>query len=162
MRTRFIILFSLFCLLTVAENNEYYALTQKGTSVKYSIKYRNKISGYFVSSVQETVEENNKITITYLGTSLDKKGKPSKAAALAGAADGYLSSIQIENDIYFMTQDLGIAYGGDERSGYILKIPNTLDIGNEIEGGTLQFINRYALTPSSRNELVYKDFKVTS
>lgn len=142
-----------------AQDVKCYALTKQGASVQYSYTYGKKLMGYFVLSVQENSIENGKTNVKTLWTFLNKKGKPSKSASFAGYGEGMLSVITIENGSYYMTQDLGLAAGGENRHGNILKMPASLKVGDSIEGGKLFFENRF-MGMTFKNELVYSDFKV--
>lgn len=142
-----------------AQDVKCYALTKQGASVQYSYTYGKKLMGYFVLSVQENSIENGKTNVKTLWTFLNKKGKPSKSASFAGYGEGILSVITIENGSYYMTQDLGLAAGGENRHGNILKMPASLKVGDSIEGGKLFFENRF-MGMTFKNELVYSDFKV--
>ncbi len=151
----------LTCAVCLAQNTQGYALTKKGASIQYSYKYgkKQKLMCYIVTTVQDNKSENGKDIVTILWTMLNKKEKPSKTAAFAGFGDGLLSSMTLESGAYYMTMDLGLATGGENRHGYILKMPATLKVGDTIEGGTLNYENK-AMGMTFKNELTYSGFKV--
>ena len=116
--------------------------------------------GYIVNTVQDvTVNNENEQTVTILYTMLNKKEKPSKSAAFAGFGDGLLSTIKIKNGEYYMTQDLGLAAGGENRHGYILYIPKTLKARDNIKGSTLDSEAKI-MGVTVKNSLTYNNFKV--
>ena len=149
----------LTCAVSFAQDTQGYALTKKGASIQYSYKYGKKLMGYIVTTVQDNKLENGKNTVTTLWTMLNKKEKPSKTAKFAGFGDGLLSSMTLENGTYYMTMDLGLATGGENRHGYILKMPATLKVGDTIEGSTLNYENKF-MGMTLKNELTYNNFKV--
>lgn len=149
----------LTCAVSFAQDTQGYALTKKGASIQYSYKYGKKLMGYIVTTVQDNKLENGKNTVTTLWTMLNKKEKPSKTAKFAGFGDGLLSSMTLENGAYHMTMDLGLATGGENRHGYILKMPATLKVGDNIEGSTLNYENKF-MGMTLKNELTYNNFKV--
>ena len=149
----------LTCAVSFAQDTQGYALTKKGASIQYSYKYGKKLMGYIVTTVQDNKLENGKNTVTTLWTMLNKKEKPSKTAKFAGFGDGLLSSMTLENGTYYMTMDLGLASGGENRHGYILKMPATLKVGDNIEGSTLNYENKF-MGMTFKNELTYSGFKV--
>lgn len=155
----FIFLLLSYSVSLQAQNVQCYALTKQGANVQYSYTYGNKLMGYLVLSVQENGIENEKTIVKTLWTFLNKKGKPSKSASIAGYGEGMLSVNTIENGAYYMTQDLGLAAGGEDRHGYILKMPASLNVGDSIEGGKLIFENKF-MGMTFKNELTYSGFNV--
>lgn len=155
----FFLLFSMH-IFSFAQDNDYYALTKPGASLQYSLKYKNNLMGYIVKKINDKKVEGSQTIVTDLLTMLNKKEQPSKNAAFAGYSDGLLSSTKLDNGSYYMTQDVCLACGGEDRHGYILKMPSTIKVGDEIEGGILNFSMKFPLTPTAKNELTYKNFKV--
>ena len=149
-----------FCMVSFAQTAECFAMTQKGLTVQYSYLYgkKQKLMGYYVNQVTDVKTDGNKTEVTVLFKMLNKKGKPSKTAKLVGIGDGMLYKVNIEDGSYYMTMDLTFALGGQNRHGYILKIPATLKVGDEIEGGTLSYETKNIAT--YKTKLVYSDFKV--
>ena len=143
----------------LAQDTQCYALTKQGACLRYSYTYGKKLMAYYDITVQENKTENGKTVVSTLWKLLNKKGKPSKSAAIGGFGDGLLTSITIENNSYYMTNDLGLAGGGENRHGYILKIPATLNVGDTIEGSTLNSETKF-MGATMKNELTYNNFKV--
>lgn len=144
--------------------NDAYALTKQGAVAEYGMFYgtKHKLMGSIRITVTNVAEDEDKTVVTTLQQALNKKGKPSKNAAFIGLGDGLQTSISIENGSYYMTQDQIFGYYKDlKRSGYMLKIPQKLEVGNEIEGSTV-FFNGKMMGMTMKNELTYKNFKIIS
>lgn len=144
--------------------NEVYALTKQGAIAEYGMLYgtKHKLMGSIRITVTNVSKDTNKTIVTTLHQALNKKGKPSKSAAFIGLGDGLQTSISIENGSYYMTQDQIFGYYKDlKRSGYMLKIPQKLNVGDEIEGSTLSFSGKMMGT-TMKNKLTYNNFKVIS
>lgn len=148
--------------VTKSTNIDTYALTQQGAIAEYGMLYgtKQKLMGSIRITVTNVTEDAGKTIITTLHQALNKKGEPSKNAAFAGLGDGLQTSISIENGSYYMTQDPIFAYYKDlKRSGYMLKIPNELKVGDKIEGSTVSFSGKI-MGMTMKNELTYTNFQV--
>lgn len=154
------VLFFSFCIASVAQTANCFAMTKEGLRVQYSYLYgkNQKLMGYYVNQVEQIHVDSNKTEVTVLFKMFNKKGKPSTSAKWAGVGDGMLYKIAIEDGSYYMTMDLAFALGGQNRRGYILKIPATLKVGDKLEGGALSYETK-ALT-TYETKLVYSGFKV--
>lgn len=155
----FLLIAMLTSLIGKAQTDSCYFLSKEGASIQYSYKYGGKLMCYIVTAVNSRQDDGGKSTISLLWTMLNKKEKPSKSASMMGMGDGMLTKIQVEDGSYLMAQDMGLAAGGENRHGYILKIPKTLKVGDAIEGSTLNFEHKF-MGRTIKNELTYKDFKV--
>lgn len=154
------VLFFVACIVSVAQTTPCFAMAKDGMIVQYSYLYgkNQKLMGYYVNQVEQVRVDGNKTEVTVLFKMLNKKGKPSKTAKWAGIGDGMLYKIAIEDGSYYMTMDLAFALGGQNRKGYLFKIPATLKVGDKLEGGTLSYETK-ALT-TYETKLVYSGFKV--
>lgn len=87
---RFGTLFSLFlfCVAMFSQGSEGYIQQRKGSRVRYAVIYANKLRGHVERTVTDVSDDGGKHKVTHLYTMLNKKGKPSKSAALMGAGDG--------------------------------------------------------------------------
>lgn len=160
---RFGTLFSLFlfCVAMFSQGSEGYIQQRKGSRVRYAVIYANKLRGHVERTVTDVSDDGGKHKVTHLYTMLNKKGKPSKSAALMGAGDGMQTSVTVEDGAYYLTLDLMYgSMGNDNRSGYLLKMPKTLKVGDELEGGTLKASMKF-MGSTINNEVTFKNFKVT-
>ncbi len=144
----------LFLQSAAAQDVTPYALTKEGATIQYSYSLCGKLMGYNVVSVKGVSETDGKPRIQYLSQYLNKKGKP-----IAMYGDGFIYFITIEDGGYYFTQDLGMGFGGEDRNGYMLKMPAALKVGDTIEGGTLMYVFKF-MGQSIDNELTCHDFKV--
>lgn len=148
------------CMPSFAQEENGYVQSKKDSRARYGIYYSDKLRGYVERNVTDVKEEGNKLEVTHLYTVLNKKGKPSKMAALGGFGDGLQTAITVEDGAYYLTFDCMMGTTGEDRSGYLLKLPKTLKVGDEVEGGTLKSTTKF-LGSTAKNEITFKDFKVT-
>lgn len=148
------------CMIMFAQNDSGYLQTKKGSRVRYAIYYADKLRGHVERTVTNVTEDGDKQEVKHLYTVLNKKGKPSKAANMMGYGDGLLTTINLENGAYYLTFDCMMGAGGEDRSGFLLKIPGILKIGDELECGTLRSTSKI-LGSKIKNEVTFKNFKVT-
>ncbi len=143
------------------QQGECYELTNPGARVLYSDYYGGMFQYYFEKSVKEVKEENGTKSVQYHWKGLNKKKKPSKYFKAFGLSEGYITTIKFENGAYYMTYDFGWSCFPGERSGYLLKIPQNLKVGDTLEGGTLKFVSKGGFGNTFKNnELSCVDFKV--
>ncbi len=163
-RIALIIVSLAFCFIAMAQENvstEPLALLKKGVKLQYSYAMKGKIMAYCTKEIYDFKEEGNKQTVSYLWKALNKKGKPSKSASMVGLGDGLVSSITLEDGAYIMTQDFILGSGGDNRQGFMLKLPKVLKVGDVIEGGTLSFTYSF-MGRKNRNSITCSNFQVVS
>lgn len=156
-------IFSLLCFVALslsifAQQDDCYEMTKLGASVRYGNYSGRSLMGYIERTVIDVREENGKKIVSYDWKMLNKKGKPSKAARLTGM-DQWQTSVKFENGSYYLTFDF--SYGGSlgKHSGYLLKIPQTLQVGDELEGGTLNHTSKYTGI-TFENECTFENWKV--
>ncbi len=143
------------------QQEECYELTNPGARVLYANYYGKMFQYYFEKTVKEVKDENGTKSIQYLWRGLNKKKKPSKYFNIMGLGEGYITMVKIENGAYYMTYDFGWSCFPGERSGYLLKIPQNLKVGDVLEGGTLKFVSKGGTGKTFKNnELSCVDFKV--
>lgn len=143
------------------QQEECYELTNPGARVLYANYAGKMFQYYFEKTVEEVKEENGAKRIQYLWRGLNKNKKPSKYFNMMGLGEGYITMVKIENGDYYMTYDFGWSCFPGDRSGYLLKIPQNLKVGDELEGGTLKFVSKGGFGKTfNDNELSCVDFKV--
>lgn len=142
------------------QQGECYELTNPGARVLYSDYYGGMLQQYFEKKVIDVKEENGTKSVQYHWQVLNRKKKPSKIIKAMGFGEGYQTIIKFENGAYYMTYDFGWSCFPGERSGYLLKIPQNLKVGDTLEGGTLKFVSKGGFGNTFNNELNFDDFKV--
>lgn len=147
------------CLPVFSQTNEPYELIAKGKSIRYACYYADKLRQHVEKTVTNNNQGNGKIEVTHLWMILNKKGKPSKSAKLMGWGDGLQTSVELTDGSYYLTFDLCFGASMGNRSGWLLKIPKTLKVGDVIEGGTLKSSNKF-MGSTINNEITFNNFKV--
>ena len=156
---------ALLCVLAVglpvlAQQNDCYEMTKPGSVIRYSDYYGGMLQQYFEKTVVEVKEENGTINITNHWAVLNRKGKPSKIIKKMGFGEGYQTAVKIEDGAYYMTYNLDLCCYPGARSGWALKIPQDLKVGDVLEGSTLKFSSKGLFGNKFENEINYTDFKV--
>lgn len=150
---------ALLWLPAFSQQDECYEMTQPGTSVRYAAHYKGKLRQYVEKTLVDVKSEAGNTEVTFLWKALNKKGKPSKSASLMGWGDGIQTTVSIKEGAYYLTFDLCMGTTMKDRSGYLLKIPQNLQVGDVLEGGTLKSTFKFMGT-TMHNEITFKDFKV--
>ena len=153
-------------LSTLAQTAEGFILSKMGAKAEYTVTHgemKKLAMGY--AYVYQT-KENTKVEVREDGTTrvitknfiLNKKKKPSN---FAGIKEGYYTAIDVNPDGSYTISDLlfGPINTSASNTGFLLKIPAELKVGDALECGTTTTTSK-TLGITFTNSTTYSDFQV--
>ena len=159
-------LFTAVVAVKAQESFSAYALTKPGVVVDYayyaaSMSSKPSLMGYVRTTVKAIEKDGGNDVVITNNFFLNRKKKPSKNAAFAGFADGLDARTSFWQGACTMT-DILFQLAGTVKSGFFLKIPAVLKVGDKLESGSIVQTTKFPMTREVQNNISFDDFTVTA
>lgn len=160
---------AVICLFALAANAQEglnaYALTKPGVVIDYAfyatiMSSKPSLCGYVRNTIKALEKDGENDIVVNNMLFLNKKKKASKNAAFAGFADGNDNRQVFTNGAYTMNDPI-FGMAGKLESGFFLKIPAELKVGDKLESGEIKQTTKAPMGPTVHNTISYDDFTVT-